>query len=133
MSRWMQPIVCIFGLDPESPDVQKYAKEKFKTITTHFYKTDEKLTSILVDKKPGVLVTVGSTWKQFPKVATLPYQFRHRWLHYESMEKMEERYFYYCWFHVIFNGEEDKKSNDKESDDKKSNDKESNDKKSNDK
>src|SRR5579883_1229579 len=93
-----QPTVCFFGsLDADA------VKKKYSTLTTHTYSTDENILSILKEKQPEYLITIGESWKQFPVLArSLPAYYRKRWLHYGSLDELSETTLYNAWMNSIF-------------------------------
>lgn len=81
------PIICIFGIvEDEVTDIA--TKDMLKTHTCFYYKNDGDFSAILVEKRPTVIVTIGSSCKQFPNINATSYQMRNKWLHYNNIEEL---------------------------------------------
>lgn len=95
-----QPVVCFFGVDDAKG---KWAK-KYSSMTPLFYKDDERLKQILVEKRPGFLISVGPNWTQFRNLGSqLSAEYRKRWIHYASLDELSEQSIYNSWMISIFN------------------------------
>ncbi len=86
------PVVCFFG-DVEGDNVSK----KFTDFTCHCYPNDSNVKSILAEHRPNVIVTVGESWRSFPTIARLPFQMRHKWLHYSKLDEIQANNIMHCY------------------------------------
>ncbi len=91
-----RPIICIFS--NESDKLNK----SFNDLTLRYHKSDENLTSILIDEKPDVIVTIGNNYTNFKHICELPLYYRRRWLHFKSLSDIQINNLYFCWFEAIF-------------------------------
>ncbi|MFA9556926.1 glycosyltransferase [Evansella sp. AB-rgal1] len=48
-------------------------------------------------KKPRVYVSVGEGWEEFKTLIALPLHEKKRWLHFDSLAKIEPFHLFYCW------------------------------------
>ena len=101
-----QPLVCFFGITDGDA-----VKKKYSTLTTLSYSNDSQLLSILKEKQPEFIISVGASWKDFPQLSSkLPAAYRKRWLHYSSLDELNENSLYNSWMSTIFNYELDPNS-----------------------
>ncbi|MGD6895573.1 glycosyltransferase [Bacillus infantis] len=57
---------------------------------------EDELTDIN-SKMPRVYVSIGSDWRNFPSLISMPAHEKKRWLHFESPDKIEPCKLFYCW------------------------------------
>ncbi|NSL52671.1 glycosyltransferase [Calidifontibacillus erzurumensis] len=70
-----------------------------KGIIVKLYGPKDQLIDAL-PKKPRVYVSIGSDWKEFESLKSLPLHERKRWLHFESPEDVQPFNLFYCWLKV---------------------------------
>ncbi|RIW29394.1 glycosyltransferase [Bacillus salacetis] len=51
----------------------------------------------LFTKNPRVYVSIGSNWREFPSLVSMPLHEKKRWLHFSGPDKVQSRQLFYCW------------------------------------
>jgi O-antigen biosynthesis protein len=82
--------VCVFGQTDQqwldrvrTADVSGSGKEA-TGFDFHAFPDDSKLATILASVRPHVLVSIGKSQQDFPRLLAAPLEVRRRWLHYDS-------------------------------------------------
>lgn len=81
MSKY--PIVYVYGA--QDSDINEDIKKQVTLVT---YKDDNDVLKQIATQTPNVIITVGQTWHLFPKIASLPYSMRSRWVHYKNAKQI---------------------------------------------
>lgn len=91
-----QPLVVFFGL-PSNTEVPKHLTD----FTCFFYEKSERVLQILIEKRPGLIVTIGPEEKNFPELFHLPTFWKIRWMHRTSLDAVHAwDDIYYPWYHA---------------------------------
>lgn len=94
------PIVLFFGtqISPEE------LNERYPTLTSYSFPNDDDVEKLIIDKRPGVIITIGPRWEDFKNIINLSLDYKRRWVHNVSYDKVSERSLYQIWSCYLFDG-----------------------------
>jgi len=82
------PVVSVFGV--ENIELRSGVAPPFETgeLDVRCHLTDDDLSRVLAEERPGVVVTFGDV-RDFPALAAAAWEVRKKWLHYEDTSDLE--------------------------------------------
>jgi glycosyltransferase involved in cell wall biosynthesis len=92
------PTILYIGLDEPELKSLKILDYEADNLNVKYLKSDENIQGYLCDIKPDCIVTRGDTWEEFPILASMPLQFRRKWINISQAESIENvgQYAYQC-------------------------------------
>ena len=74
------PKVLYIGKDEPELKSLKILDYEADNLDVRYLKSDEDIVFNLADFRPDAIITRGDSWKDFPKLASMPLQFRRKWM-----------------------------------------------------
>lgn len=84
------PKVLYIGKDEPELKSLKILDYEADNLDVKYLKSDDQIQIHLAQFKPDVIITRGESWKEFSKMATMPLQFRRKWMNIPETTTIEE-------------------------------------------
>lgn len=89
------PKILVIGSDKKLATIKDWGIEETRLDVLN-EQDDKNIVSNLVNFNPDAILTVGESWEQFPRIASLPYSIRKKWLHVQKVELNTGTEIYNC-------------------------------------
>lgn len=84
------PKVLYIGKDEPELKSLKILDYEADNLEVKYLKSDDNIPMILASFKPDVVITRGESWEKFPTMASMPLQFRRKWLNLPEDKPIDE-------------------------------------------
>jgi glycosyltransferase involved in cell wall biosynthesis len=74
------PKILYIGEDEPELKSLKILEYEADNLNVKYLTSDENITTILAEFKPDCIITKGESWQKFPTLASMPLQFRRKWI-----------------------------------------------------
>jgi O-antigen biosynthesis protein len=94
------PLLKAYFFVSESVSLNDMSALKTRLVEDHIVTImcrGEEVPEDLNTKIPRVYISIGSDWREFPGLISMPAHEKKRWLHYETPNRIEPGQLFYCW------------------------------------